>query len=176
MSPLITITRFIIVALWTTIAFESVAQEDAFTLSNTEISVILDGLDTLSGDKNYHVLLKSEDTVTFQVYIWINDKLGETMFKEASMNICRLYTFRQSLVYVYEYRQCNGSISPKFLRNNSSDPYAYLTESPFYVENGFHQSLLVERTGSNLKLTELEIIDESGIDQDIIDTSEYEYR
>ena len=159
------IIRFILTVFWSVGAFSCVAQKDIVVLSNTEVNEVLDKIDTSIGDGNYHVLLKSEDSETFQVYIWINDRLGETMFEEAGMNVCRLYNFKQSLVFVYEYRQCYHNISPKFLRDKSPDPYAYLTESPFYVENGFRRAFLVKRVGPSLKLTKLELVD--NVDQDV---------
>lgn len=162
-------TRFILIVFLSIIVFESVAQKDTLKLSNVQINEILDKIDTLSSERNYHVLLKSGDNETLLVYVWINDRLGETMFEGAGINICRFYTFKQSIVFVYEYRQCDYNISPNFLRNQSLDPYAYLTESPFYVENGFHQAFIVKMNGSNLEFTELELINKNGIDQDFRD-------
>lgn len=165
------ITRFILAVFCSTITFTSAAQNDTLKISDIEINEILNRIDTLSGERNYHVLLKSVDNETFQVYIWINDRLGEMMFKEAGMNICRFYTYKESLVFIYEYRQCNYNISSKYVRDKSTDPYAYLTESPFDVENGFHQAFLVKRVGLNLKLKELEFIDNDDIEQYIKDNN-----
>jgi len=172
-TNLVRTIAYALVVFLSVIAFGCAAQVDTTKLSNKEINEMLDEVDTLSGDRNYHVLLKSEDNKVFQVYIWINNRLGETMFKESEMNICRFYSYEKTNVFVYEFRQCEIDVPISFLREASSDSYAYLNESPFYVENGFHQAFLVKKEGSTLERTELELIDENGLDQDLRDLIEF---
>ncbi len=153
--------RYVFIIFISITACNSKAQVSMNKLSNNEINEILRKIDTLTGDRNYHVLLKSEENDTFQIYIWINIRLGETMFKEAGMHICRFYIFREYPVFVYEYRQCKCEIPSNFLRRKTVNQYAYLTESPFYVDNGFHQAYLVKRNGSTIAFSKLEFVNES---------------
>lgn len=145
--------------LWVT-AFDSLAQTDSIKLSNKEINRIIYRVDTLKGGLNYHVLLKPEENGTFQVHIWINDRLGDNMFKKSGLNICRFYTFNKSKVFVYEDKQCQNKVPPKYMVNTSSEPYAYLAESPFFAENGFYRGLLVKKSGSSLQFKKIEIMDD----------------
>ncbi len=157
-----TIFKYVSIIIFISITIcNSNAQVNANKLSNNEVNEILYKIDTLTGDRNYHVLLKPENNNTFQVYIWINNRLGETMFKEVGMRICRFYTCRESLVFIYEYRQCKCEVSSNFLRRKTSNQYSYLSESPFYVDGGFHQAYLVKRNGSTVEFSKLEFVNES---------------
>jgi hypothetical protein len=46
------------------------------------------------------------------------------------------------------------------MRRESSGPYTHLTESPFFVENGFVKNLLVELDGESMVYTDLEYVKE----------------
>ncbi len=165
--------QLLLVVCLSIMGLSCVAQSDTLSLTNDQINEILTQEDTLSGERNYHVLLKSEDNQVFQVYIWINDRLGETMFEEAGMYICRLYTFNQSQVFIYAYQECKSDVSPEFLRKRSELPYSHLTYSPFFVSNGFHQAFLVKKTGSSLEISRLVIADENDNSQDLIDLMDF---
>jgi hypothetical protein len=149
-------------------AFSCSAQDTSFELSNKEINTLIAKIDTLSGNRNYHVLLmQDEDEEIIQVYIWINDRLGDSMFKEAGMSICKFYMYKRSPVFIYEYKKCEYLVPSSYMREISSDPYSYLTESPFYVENGFQKAFIVKRKGKDLIISDLEILENNNIIDDI---------
>jgi hypothetical protein len=161
--------RYIVIIIVFLITFfygfnNSFSQEDRTKLSNIEINQILNIVDTLSDKLNYHVLLRPVEKNIFHVHIWINERLGETMFSEEGLNICRFYSYNEALVFVYEFQKCKCNVKSKYLRSKSTDPYDYLNESPFYVESGFSKALLVKRFGNKLELTELEFIKEDNFE------------
>lgn len=137
-----------------------IAQNVSVSLSKENINEILLNIDTISGNRNYHVLLKAVDEKTFFMKVYINDRLGGTMFEKLGVNICRFYKLKKSKVFVYELKKCKCNIPHKFMQRESSDPYAHLTESPFFVENGFVKNLLVELDGKSMVYTDLEYVKE----------------
>ena len=151
------------------IAYESSAQIDDFNLTTEELNEILKRVDTLSEEKNYHVILTSVDTGVLLVDIFINDRLGGIIFKESGMNICRYYELNNSIVFVYEIRQCECEVPPSMIRKPSLDQYAYLDESPFYDEKGFFKSFLAERDGIGIKWTKAERIEDNSLMEYLID-------
>lgn len=168
----LTITKTVLVLLLAAplivvVNFKCHAQSDALSLSKDEINEIITKVDTLSRDRNYHVLLKEEDTDVFQVYVWINNRLGGTMFKEAGMNICKFYRFNNSLVFVYSYKKCKCDVPAEFIRKSDEHQYSYLTYSPFFVENGFYRALLVQKPEAGLEISDLEFVEDNSIEQDL---------
>ncbi|MEO9803423.1 MAG: hypothetical protein ABJF04_09260 [Reichenbachiella sp.] len=155
-------------ALSVIVFFECAAQTDTLSLSKDEINEIITKVDTLSGDRNYHVLLKKEeDNHVFQVHIWINSRLGGTMFKEVGMNICQFYPLNNSSVFVYANDKCENNVPAEFIRKSDEHQYSYLTHSPFFVENGFYRALLVKKAKSGLEISELELVEGNSIELDL---------
>lgn len=129
------------------------------TLSNQDINKLLSEVDTMStANYNYHVLLNEREGY-FQLDIWINNRKGGTMYHEKGMNICDFYEFNGRKVYRYEHKDCSCEVSKEFMRGDRLSEYAYLSESPFHVENGFHKILLIKKEGSKLNIEEFRIIE-----------------
>jgi len=145
----------IIILLYLTASQLAWARIDTTIVHLADINKIILEIDTLTADRNYHVLLSNITEDSYRIEIWINNRLGGIMFEQSGMNICQFYKLNNSNVYLYEVRPCNCLIPDNFINQKYISDYEYLDKSPFYNLDGFHKSILVEDFGGKLKWTEL---------------------
>lgn len=130
---------------------------------------LIESLDSVDFDKNFHILIDNQETNQneFVLHIWNNDRLGEAMFSNFGINICDFFELKFVHVFIYRREDCVISIPFEFLaEQNDSDDYSYLKNSPFYDEKGTYQVLQAELKNGKLFWRELELKVDSSATQE----------
>jgi hypothetical protein len=149
--------------------FCSSCRPQSIDLEGEDMLGFLSQIDTLPGQKNYHIWLTPNKPGEYYANVWINNRLGGTSFAESGLSICDYFSFKEGLVFVYELRDCEVRVPVSSLEKQGQGDYDYLRTSPFHEEEGFKASFLLKKENGVIKVARIEEVDNSILKEPFLD-------